>query len=107
MQETSTGLKPNIAALLAYLFTWVSGLIFILLEKKNNFVRFHAMQSIIFWVACIIYSCIVFWIPFVGWILALLPLVVWIILMVKAFNGEKFKLPLIGNWAEKAETSVS
>ena len=44
---TDTGIKPNVAALLAYLLGFVSGLVLILIEKNNKFVRFHAMQSIV------------------------------------------------------------
>ena len=44
--KSSTGIQPNVAALLAYLVGFVSGLVFFLIEKENKFVRFHAMQSI-------------------------------------------------------------
>ena len=47
MEKTSTGLDENVAGLLCYVLGWVSGLVFILIEQENNFVRFHAMQSII------------------------------------------------------------
>lgn|SRR5699024_1358722 len=46
--KTAIGLEENIAGLLCYLFTFVSGIIFLLIEKENKFVRFHAMQSLIF-----------------------------------------------------------
>jgi hypothetical protein len=45
--KASTGLEPNVAGLLCYLVGWITGLVFILIEKENQFVRFHAMQSII------------------------------------------------------------
>ena len=47
MVKTSTGLEDNIAGLLCYVAGWVSGLIFLLIETENKFVRFHAVQSII------------------------------------------------------------
>ena len=47
MDKTSTGLSENVAGLLCYLLWWISGIIFILIEPKNRFVRFHAMQSLI------------------------------------------------------------
>ncbi|MCL2475155.1 MAG: DUF4870 domain-containing protein [Chloroflexi bacterium] len=100
MSDSSSGLQQNIAGFLCYLFGWISGLIFFLIEKKNSFIRFHAMQSIIFsviWIICSVFL----WIPVVGWIIYALFVVVWIILMVKAFMNEKFKLPIIGNLAEK------
>ena len=47
MAKTSTGIQENVAALLSYLVGWVTGLVFILLEQENKYVRYHAMQSII------------------------------------------------------------
>ena len=61
-------LKPNIAGLLCYLLFWVTGIIFLILEKKNQFVRFHAMQSIITFGALTIIAIIFNFIPF-GWII--------------------------------------
>ena len=80
---------------------WVGGLVFILLEKENKFVRFHAMQSIIVFGAITIAGLIFIWIPFINLILWLLGVVLWIVLMVKAYQGTKFKLPWSGNLAEK------
>src|SRR3569833_1979309 len=72
---TSTGLAPNVAGALSYLFGIITGVIFIVLEKENQFVRFHAMQSILVFAALFILG-IVFSIfaaiPFLGWIVALL-----------------------------------
>lgn len=103
-----TSLEPNVAGMLAYLFGWVTGLIFILIEPNDSFVRFHAMQSIIFSVIICVFSIIfgiMFLIPFVGWILFMLlwigTLIIWILCMVKAYQGERFKLPVIGDFAEK------
>lgn len=103
-----TSLEPNVAGLLCYVFGWVSGLIFYLIEPDDKFVRFHAMQSIIFSVIICVFSIvfgIMFMIPFVGWILFTIlwigTLVIWILLMVKAYQGERWKLPVIGDFAEK------
>jgi len=103
-----TGLEPNVAGLLCYVFGWVSGLIFFLIEPNDKFVRFHAMQSIIFSAAICVFSIIfgiMFLIPWVGWILFTIlwigTLVIWILLMVKAYQGERFKLPIAGNLAER------
>ena len=102
---STTSLEPNVAGLLCYLVGWITGLIFILIEKENKFVRFHAMQSIVVFGAWNVLAIILWWIPFVGWILgtvlSLLGLVLWIILMVKAYQGERFKLPIAGDIAEK------
>ncbi|MCK4368090.1 MAG: DUF4870 domain-containing protein [Dehalococcoidales bacterium] len=102
--KTSTGLKPNVAGLLCYVGWWISGLVFLLLEKDNKFVRFHAMQSIVtFGVLNLSFSLIL--IPIIGWIISylisVLAFVLWIILMIKAYQGQKYKLPWAGNFAEK------
>jgi len=105
MEETSTGLAENVAGLLCYVLGWVSGLVFILIEQENKFVRFHAMQSIIVFGALTIASFILSWIPgigsFLSWLIWLLGLVFWIVLMVKAYQGTRYKLPWAGNLAEK------
>ena len=108
---STTGLEPNIAGLLCYVLGWITGLIFILIEKENKFVRFHAVQSIVtfgaFTVVSILFSILgsighihlVFYI--FNWILWALAVVLWVVLMVKAYQGEKFKLPIAGEIAEK------
>ena len=97
MEKTSTGLPENIAGLLCYVLGWVSGLVFILIEQENKFVRFHAMQSIIVFAVL----TILIWIPFLNWVIWLIGLVLWIVLMVKAYQGTKYKLPWAGDLAEK------
>ncbi len=97
MAKSSTGLEENVAGLLCYVVGWITGLIFFLIEKESHFVKFHAMQSIITFGACVILS----FIPFVNWVIWIIAIVLWIILMVKAYQGQKFKLPGIGDLAEK------
>lgn len=112
----STGMSNNVAGLLCYVFGWITGLIFLLIEpyKNDKFVRFHAFQSIFFNV-----SLIAVYIGFaiLGVLLALmhlgllmLPLYMilgigifgtWVFLMVKAYSNQTFKLPIIGNLAAK------
>src|ERR1041384_1771895 len=112
--KSSTGLDANIAALISYLAGWVSGLIFFLIEQESRFVRFHAMQSILLNVAIVALLIVVnifgvilammrlglilvlLW-PIVG--LALLA--AWIFCIIKAYQGQEFKLPLIGDMAAK------
>ena len=105
MAKSSTGMEENVAGLLCYLVGWVSGLVFFLIEKDSKFVKFHAMQSIVTFVALTVIMWIANVIPLIGWLIAglvgLLALVLWIVLMVKAYRGEKFKLPVIGDLAEK------
>jgi uncharacterized membrane protein len=69
MAKTSNGLEENVAGLLCYVLGWITGLVFILIEKENKFVRFHAMQSIVVFGGLTVISIIVSWIPFLGWIL--------------------------------------
>lgn len=115
--QTSTGIQPNVAALLSYVVGWITGLIFFLIETKNKFVRFHAMQSVIVFgaltVASIAMSVLVsifviarlyFILPLfqlIGTCLWLAGLILWIILMIKAYQGEYFKLPIAGDIADK------
>jgi uncharacterized membrane protein len=109
--KASTGLEPNVAGLLCYLVGWITGLVFILIEKENQFVRFHAMQSIIIFggftvihaVLGILQATPYIWVLFmvIQAIFGLLAFVLWILLMVKAYQGEKFKLPWVGDLAEK------
>ncbi|HLD56636.1 MAG TPA: DUF4870 domain-containing protein [Candidatus Omnitrophota bacterium] len=102
---TDTGIKPNIAALLAYLLGFISGLVFLLIEKKNKFVRFHAMQSIVVFGAIFVAQWVLTLIPVLGilasGLLSIFGVGLWIVLMVKAYQGDKFKLPWAGEIAEK------
>jgi len=103
--ETSVGMSPNVAGLLCYVLTWVTGIIFVVLEKKSTFVKFHAWQSIMTFGVLTVAYLVLFWIPFVGWVLSILIWIVmailWIILLVQAGTGKMWKVPWAGNWAEK------
>jgi uncharacterized membrane protein len=103
--KASGGLQPNVAGLLCYLLVWVTGLEFLLVEKKDRFVRFHALQSIVVFGAITLAFLLLFWIPIIGWIFGWgilgLALVLWVLLMVKAYRGEKPKMPVAGKFAEK------
>ncbi len=105
-QKTSSALDPNVAAALSYGLGWISGIAFLLVERENTFVRFHAMQSTIVFltlsVACILLQSI----PILGMLVAVfivIPLaaVLWLLLMFKAYQGERFKLPIAGDMAEQ------
>ena len=103
--KTSTGMQPNLEALLCYLFGFITGLIFYLIEKENKFVRFHAMQSIVVFGSLFVVGLVVPFLPGIN--LVLMPLlwaaeiVLWVVLMIKAYQGEMFKLPVAGDIAEK------
>ena len=105
MEKTSTGLSENVAGLLCYVLGWISGIVFILIEPENKFVRFHAIQSIIVFGVLSIAGFILSWIPVIGgffsWVISALGFILWIVLMVKAYQGTKYKLPWAGNFAEK------
>jgi uncharacterized membrane protein len=123
--KSSTGLDANIAALLAYVLGFLGGLIFFFMEKSSRFVKFHAMQSILFQVLIavfVIFAIIVSVIltvlgaamnggiifTIIGGLFTLVCVVVslalfigFVMLLIKAFQGQMFKLPIIGNMAEK------
>ena len=103
--KCSNGLQANVAALLSYLLGVITGILFYVIEKDNKFVRFHAMQSIITFGALFVLNMILAFIPGIGWILSpiigIVALILWIVLMMKAYQGEDFKLPIIGDIAEK------
>jgi uncharacterized membrane protein len=128
-QKTGSGLEPNIAAALSYI--WIVGVIFYLMEKENSFIRFHAMQSILFGIANTVIMMVLVFVgvvltfmfgvggamvggaagDLVGLLISLIWLLFWLIgialfatlvfAAVKAYQGNKFKLPIIGNMAEK------
>ncbi len=103
--ESSTGMSANIAGFLCYLFTWITGIIFVVIEKKSTFVKFHAWQSIMVFGVLTVALLILTWIPIIGPILSvliwILMVVLWIILMIQAGTGKMWKVPLAGDWAEK------
>jgi uncharacterized membrane protein len=105
-QKTSIGLDENVAGALAYALGWITGIAFLLAEPANQFVRFHAVQStVVFGALCALWF--VGWsIPFLGWAVAVVlvtPLSagLWLLLMYKAYRGERFKLPIAGDIAEQ------
>jgi len=106
MEKSSTGLDENVAGLLCYVLGWVSGLVFFLLETENKFVRFHAIQSILVFGVLNIALIVLGWIPVIGWALGVLWVVLLIILVIRAYQGVKFKLPWAGDFAEKRAGSV-
>lgn len=103
--NTVTGLAENIEGVLCYSFGFVTGIIFLILEKKNEFVRFHAMQSVITFLGYYLFIKVAIYIPILGWLLAMLTwplgLLLWVLLVFKAYKGERYKLPYIGDFAEK------
>ena len=114
----AAGMTENVASALCYLFTVITGILFLVLEpyNRNKTVRFHAFQSIFFfvatvvcWVILIAVTTILAHIPILGALVGLLliavlwigVLVLWLTLMYKAYNNQKLVLPVIGPLAEK------
>jgi uncharacterized membrane protein len=103
-QTSSTGLDENVAGFLCYLFGFIIGIVFLAVEKKSRFVKFHAMQSTIMFLSLFVITIIIGWIPIIGllvypiWILSL---ILWLILMIKALRGERYSLPIVGKMAEE------
>lgn len=107
-----TGLSDNLAGSLAY-FTFIPAILFLVLEpyNKNRFIRFHAFQCLFLTAALFavgIVLAIIASIPFIGLITIPLHFLIWIgaivvvvILMVKAYQNQMFKLPVIGDMADK------
>jgi uncharacterized membrane protein len=103
-QPATSGMSENVASGLSYVLTWVTGLIFVLVDKRPE-VRFHAMQAIAYGVLWTLVGVVgprtpgplpglfsLLWLAF---------LVGWVILMVQGFQGRHFKLPVIGDFAEQ------
>ena len=103
-EKTSSGFDANLAAALSYLVGFVTGIIFLLVEKENKFVRFHAMQSTLVFVGIVAVDILLQIVPILGALVVVfvvIPVsaVLWLLLMYKAYQGEEFKLPLVGQMA--------
>ncbi|HEX5437867.1 MAG TPA: DUF4870 domain-containing protein [Gemmatimonadaceae bacterium] len=116
IQSEESGLAPNLAGALAYLFAPLGGILFLVVEKKNAFVRFHAAQSVVFgvafiiaWVALAILGMILAAVPIIGWLIGVLltfalwvvGFVLWLMLSYRAYQGKEWELPVIGVQARK------
>jgi len=111
-------MEENMASALCYLFGWLTGVLFLVLDpyNKNRTIRFHAFQSIFLnvaiipiWIVLAILSFVLHYIPVLGGLIIMLLYLVfgfgmfclWLFLMYKAYNKEKFVIPIIGPLAEK------
>jgi len=126
--ESTMNLEENIASMVCYIGAFITGIIFYFMEKKNKTVRFHAMQSILTFLPLMIITNILWWVGspkwsysggygyygiyggydpgipillYISWGLWALTGILWLILVFKSYQGEKFKLPIIGDIAEK------
>jgi len=113
---SESGLAPNVAGALTYVLGALTGLLFLVIDGDRAYVRFHAVQSILFglaWVvgavALVIVGAILGLVPVVGWLVSLLlstvavlgGLGLWIWLMIRAYQGEEWELPLLGPQARR------
>ncbi len=108
-ERTSMSMRASAAGWLSYLGGWVTGLIFLLLKKEDRFVRFHAMQSLIFFGAMSMVTTVFSHIPLLASIgagLGFVSFICWMVLIVKAARGRYYKLPIIGEYAEKWANSL-
>ena len=117
---TSTGLEPNVAAALAYLLGPFTGVAFLVLERENRFVRYHAAHAIavsvvllVLSVVLSVLSTILAFVPLLGWLVATMlsvglglgSLALWLLLMWKAYKGEEWSPPITGPLARRLSGS--
>jgi uncharacterized membrane protein len=105
-QTNNNQAESNVKAALTYLVGWLTGLIFLLTEKEDKFVRFHAAQSLVFFGLITLISIIPFLGQLLGLILWPLSLVLWVVLMFKAYKNEQFELPVLSDWAKQLEAKI-
>jgi uncharacterized membrane protein len=103
--RTGTRLDPNVAAALAYVFGPIGGAVFLIVERENGFVRFHALQSIFTFVGIAVLHMVIRNLPVIAWLavrpLMIMTAILWVFLIIKAFMKERYKLPVIGDLVER------
>ena len=113
---SSSSVDPNVAGALTYVLGAITGVIFLVVEKENRFVRFHAAQSIAVSIVLIVVSIVLsvlstalVFVPVLGWIVAFLlsvglffaTFMLWVLLMWRAYQGREWELPIAGGLARK------
>ncbi|MBI2611446.1 hypothetical protein HYW54_01730 [Candidatus Gottesmanbacteria bacterium] len=106
---TTDGSNERLLGALAYFLGFVSGIALLLIEKNNAYIRFHAMQSTLVFGAIFFLNIVLGIVPILGWIIAviispiiiLVSFILWLVLMWKAYSGERYKLPYFGDLAER------
>ena len=97
--------NSRLVASLAYAGGALSGVVVLAIEKQDRFVRFHAMQSTVTFLGVLVLNLIVVSLPLVGFAFSIVFVVgvigLWILLIIKAFRGEWYKLPYVGDFAEQ------
>jgi uncharacterized membrane protein len=104
-KKTQLGLTENLESTLCYALGWITGIIFLVLEKENKLVKFHAIQSLITFLGITIVEIVIGVIPYIrnviNPLLGIASLILWIVLLIKTYRGEKFIVPFAGEMAEK------
>jgi uncharacterized membrane protein len=106
--------KEKIYGAVCYLLGPLTGIFFLVIEKRNDFIRFHAMQSTVLFGAIILFHIVLGIMPLIGWlakvlmspVIVLVSFILWLFLMWRAFIGDKYKLPYFGDIAEKQLNSL-
>lgn len=102
-EKTTIGLTPNVGGMLSYIF--IIGIVFLFIEKDNRFIRYHAFQSLFLAVAVFLINIVLGFLPIIGlifsFLISLLAFAIMIFMMYQAYNGNYYKLPIIGEMAEK------
>jgi len=97
--------NPKLIAAVAYFGGLITGAVILVVEKQDRFVRFHAMQSVVVFVAVLVMHLVLAGLPLLGVVLYLpflvVVIVIWVMLMTKAWRGETYKLPYLGDLAEQ------
>jgi uncharacterized membrane protein len=104
-ERSSTGLDENVAGFFCYLLGFITGIVFLVVEKRSSFVKFHAKQSTITFLILLVISLVLGWIPIIGFLVLILSLILWLLLMIKALRGERYMLPIVGKMAEEKTRS--
>ncbi len=100
---STTGLDTNVAGALCYILGFVSGIVFLLVEKEDREVRFHAYQSVGTFLGFFVISVAAGIVPILGPLVSMLiapvSVIVWIVLLWKTIQGDRVELPVVGEWA--------
>lgn len=108
MAKTDT--NRNLVAALSYLLGFITGIVILLVEKDDRFIRFHAMQSTVVFGGLFVLNIIVGIIFYSSWLavstvintlISIAAVIIWIVSMIKAYQGQMFKWPVVGDFAER------
>ena len=103
---SSSDPNRNLVAALSYFLFFITGIVILMVEKEDKYIRFHAMQSIVvfgalFFLNFVVNSLFGFLSGFISSFIFILVLIVWAVSMIRAYRGEVFKWPAAGDFAER------